>query len=77
MVDEEEDHFVPLPSNPIIYQIHVPTYSQEKFGSLETINVRLETMKLSGINTIELNSIEFLNCDEDKATCWSKHLYSL
>lgn len=39
-------------------------------GPLDTISARLQTMRLIGANVLELSGIEFLNCDEDKLTCW-------
>lgn len=72
-----EDSFVPLSPDPIVYQIHVPTYVQENMDPLHTIRTRLETMLLIGVNAIELNGVEFLNCDEDKATCWRIVLESI
>lgn len=82
---DESMFYVPVPPNPVIYQIHVPTYTYQKKGMnsnsliiiesninpMYTIKHRLQTMALGGINTLELNGLEFLNCDENKETCWS------
>ena len=80
--------FVPLPPNPLFYQINLPTYKEEQCRlspslafrsdstSYETIINRLETIQLLGVNVIELHALEQSSCDAEYDICWIEPSYS-
>lgn len=80
--------YVPLPSNPVFYQINLPTYMEEECKQLshfvsfpdstpyETVINRLETIQLLGVNVIELHALEQSSCDAEYDICWMEPAYS-